>query len=701
MKLSKVLSTLLLICVLAGCSNGGNSPGTSAVPDQEPVYSVDPSTIDVGNADYCDFLQSRKCLYPFPNNYFTVEDTSSNTGLRWNIDTRAFPINAAGEQPDTTEFNRNDGFSPGPLILAYVAGLDLVQTGAAPITDISKSLQPDAPIQLLHADSGERQLIWAELDAHPEDDNNRSLMLRVAKNLIEGERYIVVLQNLKDANGQTINADDAFRIYLENIPSDIPAIESRREAIDNILSTVERHGIVRDDLYLSWDFTVASTENITGRVIHMRDQALTALAEDSPAVSIEEIIEFSEEENPNISRIVHGMLAVPNFLNRADAGPGSVLNYENTDTDALPAINREAPTVEAPFLCVIPHVALQPESDTRAVIVGHGLLGSRDIAVSLAPMAQEQDLMLCAMDWWGFSDADLSVVAQLLANLSKFPTMPDRLQQSFVNKTLLSEAILHSAGLAALPAFQREDGSAAYVPGEVHFDGLSQGAILGGALSAVNPNFNRSVLNVAGMNFGFLIRRSNAWDFYRLPFDASYPDDLDRALLMSLIQGLFDRAENNGYVNHISRDPLPGSLTSQVLIHAAVGDQTVNETTAEILARSMGTKRHSPTVVEGRHIALEPYFGIEPIDTYPLDGNALIIWDSGPFPIAGHPGTPLQNLTNLPTRGGYNTHGMPFGQRLARDQKATFWRTGQVVNVCGELPCFGDGYDGTPGEFSE
>jgi hypothetical protein len=39
---------------------------------------------------------------------------------------------------------------------------------------------------------------------------------------------------------------------------------------------------------------------------------------------------------------------------------------------------------------------------------------------------------------------------------------------------------------------------------------------------------------------------------------------------------------------------------------------------------------------------------------------------------------------------------MPFRQAHAQRQKAVFWRTGQIVNVCGTLPCLGDGYDGTP-----
>jgi hypothetical protein len=104
--------------------------------------------------------------------------------------------------------------------------------------------------------------------------------------------------------------------------------------------------------------------------------------------------------------------------------------------------------------------------------------------------------------------------------------------------------------------------------------------------------------------------------------------------------------------------------------------------------------------VPGRHIAVEPYLGIEPITTYPFEGSAVMHWDSGPFPIAGHDGTPLQRLENLPRNLGYDTHFTPLSQDRIWEQKATFWRTGHVINVCGATPCYADGYDGTPGVYS-
>ncbi|MCX2981654.1 hypothetical protein EYC98_12350 [Halieaceae bacterium IMCC14734] len=670
----------------------------------EPVYSVDPATIDVSTAASCDITQPDYCLFPFPNDFFTTEDVSANTGRRVSFDAAVMPLNLDADPFDVTEHNRNDGFSPGPLILAQIPGVSLSETGAAPLTDIGLSLATDAPIQVLNATTGEPQLIWTELDSYAPPESGL-LMIRVAKNLTPGERYIVVLRNLRDADGATMEPSDAFKVFQEQIPSDIEAFESRREHMESLFSALSGFGIERESLFLTWDFTVASSDNITGRAVHMRDTALANLAGAAPSVVITEVIELAPTDpgGADLARTVRGTVEVSNFLSSASGDPGSVLNYDSLAPDALPVQLNGNATVAVPFVCAIPPAAFADaadfSTDTRAVIAGHGLFGDRDSVLGLAALANDQNLIYCGMDWWGMSNQDLGVTFGVLSNISLFPTLVDRLQQAFVNKILLSEALVKSDGFASEPAFQHPNGTPLFKAGEVHYDGLSQGGILGGALTALNPHFERSVLMVPGLRFSLLMRRSNAWAGFSIGFDPAYPEPVDKAMGLALLQMLWDRGENNGYSGHITRNPLPGSSASRVLVQAAVGDATVTETAAEVLARSLQLHRHVPTVVAGRHIAVEPYVGIDSIDAYPFAGSALIIFDSGPFPIAGHDGTQLQPVANTPQSEGYNTHGMPFSQEPAWQQKGHFWRTGEVLNVCGASACFGDGYDGTPGEY--
>ena len=43
----------------------------------------------------------------------------------------------------------------------------------------------------------------------------------------------------------------------------------------------------------------------------------------------------------------------------------------------------------------------------------------------------------------------------------------------------------------------------------LYWEGISQGAIMGGALTALEPDLTQSVLNVTGMNYSTLLRRSS------------------------------------------------------------------------------------------------------------------------------------------------------------------------------------------------
>lgn len=537
----------------------------------------------------------------------------------------------------------------------------------------------------------------------PDESERRALIIRISKNLQNGQRYIVVLQNLLNADGEPITPVDAFKIYQEAIPSDIPELEARREGFESLFSSLEELGIARERLYLTWDFTAASTENTTHRALHMRDTGLSSLSGAAPEVTIASVINNSPGEDPDVARVVEGSITVPNFMDNTSAGPGSRINYTSTDPDALPAQFNGDGVVEVPFVCAISQAAFtdaaDDDTDTRTIVIGHGVFGNRYTTLDVGFGAELTNAVFCGVDWWGMSDQDVGNAVLQLGDLSLFPQLPDRLHQAFLNQIFLSETIINPGGFQSLPEFQDDQGRVLFKPGDVQYNGISMASVYGGSLTALSPHFDYSVLDLAGMNWSLMIRRSNLWKGFAIAYEPAYPDSLVQALGLSLIQMIWDRADSNGYANHVTRDPLPGSKLSRIIIQSPIGDQILSETAAELMQRSLETSRHNPSIVEGRHIAEEPYIGIAEITTYPFEGNAVMHWDSGPFPVDGHDGTPLPRTENLPQNLGYDTHGMPIGQPGAWEQKNTFWRSGDVINVCGAQPCYGDGYDGTPGVY--
>ncbi len=117
-----------------------------------------------------------------------------------------------------------------------------------------------------------------------------------------------------------------------------------------------------------------------------------------------------------------------------------------------------------------------------------------------APLANNYDMLNCAVDLLGLSNLDLPNVIAVLQEGSNFPSLADRLQQGFLGFLFLAEALRHPQGFRQDAAFQ-VNGQPVYDNSEVFYDSNSQSAILGTGLLAVAQNVTTGVLGVPGMNY--------------------------------------------------------------------------------------------------------------------------------------------------------------------------------------------------------
>jgi hypothetical protein len=293
-------------------------------------------------------------------------------------------------------------------------------------------------------------------------------------------------------------------------------------------------------------------------------------------------------------------------------------------------------------------------------------------------------------------DCDYPNVLSLLQDLSGFSTLADRVQQGLVNFMYLGRAMIHPQGLSSDPAFQA-NGRGVIDTRRLFYDGNSQGGIIGGALTAVEPDLDRAVLGVPGMNYSLLLTRSHDWGTGKQPdgsglpeyswfMYSSYTDELERPLVLSLIQMLWDRAEANGYAQHMTSDPLPNTPAHTVLLHAALGDHQVAQIAAETEARTIGAAARTPWADPGRDADREPFYGMRPVTRYPWPGSAIVLWDTG---------TPVPPNSNTPPSAGKDPHEAPRNEPAARRQKSEFLRVGgALVDVCGPKPCYAGGWTG-------
>jgi hypothetical protein len=191
------------------------------------------------------------------------------------------------------------------------------------------------------------------------------------------------------------------------------------------------------------------------------------------------------------------------------------------------------------------------------------------------------------------------------------------------------------------------------------------------------------VLGVPGMNYSTLLQRSVDFDTYKLFLVPAYPDEMDRMLDYSIVQMLWDRAEADGYAEHMTTNPYPNTPAHTVLLDMAFGDHQVANITTETEARTIGASIREPALAPGRDTAVVPFWGIPPITQFPFGGSALVVWDSG------NPAPPDANLPPEPDSVyGPDPHEKPRSQVSARVQKSFFLQpNGVVVDVCGTAPC--------------
>jgi hypothetical protein len=678
-----------------------------------------PSSVNFATADRCDPIDPANCLYPFPNDHYTVRDRHTATGRRVRIDPRSMPANASGVGVSATDYSYADGFSPGALIVTKVPGLDtpaaLAATGAVPITDLARTYDKRQPVVLINARTLRRQLIWAELDSNATTPETTALIIHPAKNLREGERYIVALRRLRGADGKLLEPSEAFKLYRDGIRTRSRTFERRRRHMESIFRSLRKAGIHRHELYRAWDFTVASAKSLSGRLRTIRDDAFGQLGDRklgdlkvsgrSPAFTLDKVTDFAPcgsdgcqaGEDDVIRRRVEGHVTVPCYLDQPGCPPGSRFNL---GPDGLPR-QTAGNTHQANFICNVPR-SVDSAHPGRVSLYGHGLFGGAGEvnSISRLPIASEHRIVLCASDWIGMSGGDLPNTVTILQDLSRFPTLADRLQQGMINFLFLGRAMIHPGGFAANPAF-RDAGGSLLDTRRLYYSGGSQGGIAGGALTAIAPDFTRSVLIVPAMNYSLLLTRSIDFDPFKALLYPSYPVELDRPLILSLIQMLWDRGEPNGYAQHMTDDPYPNTPAHTVLLHMAYGDHQVANIGTEVEARTIGARLKVPALDPGRSTDVDPFYGIEPIRRYPYRGSALVVWDIGPLRPAGCglPGAPSCEgtaqppITNTPPRLGRDPHGITGREPLASLQFSRFI-DGEFIDVCGGEPCHAAGWTG-------
>jgi hypothetical protein len=221
--------------------------------------------------------------------------------------------------------------------------------------------------------------------------------------------------------------------------------------------------------------------------------------------------------------------------------------------------------------------------------------------------------------WIGMTLEDLpEIVTQIITkDFSNMPRITDRLQQAQVNAHCLVRLLRGD--------FNRDSsmlvGGKPVTDGkQVYYLGISNGGNQGVALAALSRDIERFVFNVSGGVWAVMIQRSS--NFYALDvlLKRRFPAALDRALLISISQTLWDYTDPITFAPHLLGAPLPGLSPKKVILQESRYDDQVPNIATRLIARAAGLPLLRPEVEQVYGLTGKPG---------PLD-SAYAQWNTDP-----------------------------------------------------------------------
>ena len=471
------------------------------------------------------------------------------------------------------------------------------------------------------------------------------------------------MRNLVSAStGLPIAPSDAFLSLRDNTTVTDPSIYLRRSHFNNeIFPLLEQIGVSKSSLQLAWDFTVGSTQSITGRLIHMRDDGLSRLPKAGPNYYINEII---DQPSQYIARTIRGDMEVPYYTEHPGPNTHLVLG-----SNGLPVFQG---FTNSSFIVNIP-VSLASQGKSGMVLqYGHGLFGSETEINSgyLEEIANDYGYVVCATNWWGMDSFDVPAVTRMLAsNITNMGIIPDRSQQGMLNFMILSRLMITSFANDPAVIF---NGVSVIDPNKIYYNGNSQGGIYGCTFMSVSQDITKGVLGVPGGPYALMLPRSVDFDPYFALIKARYPNAIDRISLISVMQLLWDRSDPSGYFGFTTSDTLPNTPAKQIILQYSLGDSQVTWLSALAMGRSMNAYMFPDNVQEDG----ETLFGFEVTDQ---DVTTAVIQGY-------NYGAPPVPQTNTPPEKDNDTHACTRRDPRGVEQMFTLFTTGVIKNYC-DGPC--------------
>jgi hypothetical protein len=311
-------------------------------------------------------------LRPFPDDYWLVEDATTPSGRRLQIDVGdygggLFQLVVEGVAACASD---RDGFSPvQPMVLAFS---DAVGGSTFPMDEFD-SLDPFAPLALFDVDPaspdyGERIPFTARVrnDRRPDGDFDHTGILFPAVMLREGGRYALVATRRLFAQGQPgrpfAPSDFFARVAAPPVAGETPQVARARESIGPVLDFLEQVPAVpipREDVALALRVSVRSERFDPSDLVAVKEAALAA---PPPALDVDSVT-----SSQGRAAILRGSVELPRYV---IGSTGNTQVQRDPDTGAPVADGSDS----VPFVLTLPPQA--EAGPVPIVMYQHGSPGS-------------------------------------------------------------------------------------------------------------------------------------------------------------------------------------------------------------------------------------------------------------------------------------------------------------------------------------
>ena len=243
------------------------------------------------------------------------------------------------------------------------------------------------------------------------------MLIHPAKNFEAGHRYAVAMRKLRTAPARSSRRRRASATCATALPVKDPVVKAQRKRFDKVFRDLRKAKIKRRNLYLAWDFTVSSDENIAGRMLHIRDDAFAQLG-DTDLADVQ-VQGGAPSFNGHLGRELHpgpgpGAGAPDPGHLRGALLPGAQLRagrpLRSSAANGLPEPERHLHGASSTAASPTPRSTRPAPMPGRPQVYGHGLLGSASQATSSDQqiLGQTHNFVICATTTIGFSSGDLS-----------------------------------------------------------------------------------------------------------------------------------------------------------------------------------------------------------------------------------------------------------------------------------------------------